>query len=341
MIFADKLIRLRKQRGWSQEELAEHMEVSRQSVTKWESGQSFPDLDRLVTLSRLFGVSTDYLLKEELDFDEEPTRKSHSSSEVPLRRISHELASEHLEHRRRASLPIALGTLLCMLSILPLLILGAFSERPEYHISEGAAGGIGLGIMILGVAVAVGMFLHVGNRSDAYAYLEKEEFELEPTAEALVRKRREAYRPRYQTNNLIGSILCILSAIPFLVGGAFWGEDDLVMVLMLVATIAIVAVSVFLFVRVGVVWASFERLLQEADYSRDRKRNRTGRNAFISIYWGAAVAIFLFATFAGTDWHEKGRAELTWLLLPLAGVLFPVALQIREAFRRKRKDPTE
>ena len=61
MIFADKLILLRKKAGWSQEELAEQMNVTRQSVSKWEGAQSVPDLDKMIRLSELFGVSTDYL----------------------------------------------------------------------------------------------------------------------------------------------------------------------------------------------------------------------------------------------------------------------------------------
>lgn len=63
MIFADKLIQLRKKSGWSQEELAQQMHVSRQSVSKWEGAQSVPDLEKMVQLSRLFNVTTDYLLK--------------------------------------------------------------------------------------------------------------------------------------------------------------------------------------------------------------------------------------------------------------------------------------
>lgn len=55
MNFADKIIQLRKQRGWSQEELAERMNVTRQSVSKWESMQSVPDIERVVQLSELFG----------------------------------------------------------------------------------------------------------------------------------------------------------------------------------------------------------------------------------------------------------------------------------------------
>ena len=66
MILADKIIQLRKKSGWSQEELAAQMGVSRQSVSKWESGQSIPDLDKILKLSALFNVSTDFLLKDEL-----------------------------------------------------------------------------------------------------------------------------------------------------------------------------------------------------------------------------------------------------------------------------------
>ena len=67
MIFADKLTQLRKKAGWSQEELAEQMNVTRQSVSKWEGAQSVPDLDKMIRLSELFGVSTDYLLKDEIE----------------------------------------------------------------------------------------------------------------------------------------------------------------------------------------------------------------------------------------------------------------------------------
>ena len=67
MIFADKLIALRKKAGWSQEELAQQLDVTRQSVSKWESAQSVPDMERLLRMSRLFGVTTDYLLKDELE----------------------------------------------------------------------------------------------------------------------------------------------------------------------------------------------------------------------------------------------------------------------------------
>ena len=67
MILADKIMTLRKKAGWSQEELAARLNVSRQSVSKWESAQSMPDIDKIVQLSSLFSVTTDYLLKDGQD----------------------------------------------------------------------------------------------------------------------------------------------------------------------------------------------------------------------------------------------------------------------------------
>lgn len=71
MNFPEKLQKLRKERGWSQEELANRITVSRQAVSKWELGTAVPDTDNIVQLSELFGVTTDYLIKDGLDSDED------------------------------------------------------------------------------------------------------------------------------------------------------------------------------------------------------------------------------------------------------------------------------
>lgn len=69
MILAEKITEERKKNGWSQEELAEKLGVSRQAVSKWESTGSVPDLQRVIQLAELFAVSTDYLLKDEMTSD--------------------------------------------------------------------------------------------------------------------------------------------------------------------------------------------------------------------------------------------------------------------------------
>ena len=62
MTLQEQIIKLRKKNGWSQEELADKLYVTRQAVSKWESGNSLPDVEKIVHMSKLFGVTTDYLL---------------------------------------------------------------------------------------------------------------------------------------------------------------------------------------------------------------------------------------------------------------------------------------
>ena len=69
MTFGEKLQNLRKGRGWTQEQLAEQIGVSRQALSKWELGAAVPDTENILQLSRLFGVTTDYLLYDEYDSD--------------------------------------------------------------------------------------------------------------------------------------------------------------------------------------------------------------------------------------------------------------------------------
>lgn len=66
MNFAEKILSLRTKSGLSQEALAEKLMVSRQAVSKWESGITLPETEKLITISNMFGVSLDYLLKEDM-----------------------------------------------------------------------------------------------------------------------------------------------------------------------------------------------------------------------------------------------------------------------------------
>ena len=127
MILADKIIRLRKKNGWSQEELADKMNVSRQAVSKWESAQSIPDLEKILQLGTLFGVTTDYLLKDDIE-DEEFTNES---SDAAVKKINIEEANIYIEQRKKASWRIALATFLCILSPITLIVLSILSEQPN------------------------------------------------------------------------------------------------------------------------------------------------------------------------------------------------------------------
>ena len=175
MILADKIIELRKKNGWSQEDLAEKLEVSRQSISKWEGAQSIPDMNKILKLSEVFSVSTDYLLKDEIELDspgEAPKVDTESSlKEVP---VSMEEANAFLEQKYQSASQIALGVLLCILSPSLLIVLSTLQESSLLSLSEGKAVGIGVLFLFLLAGAGVALFIKNSIEGDRFHYIEKE-----------------------------------------------------------------------------------------------------------------------------------------------------------------------
>lgn len=71
MKLSDKIIQLRKSNGWSQEDLAEKINVSRQAISRWENGTALPDSNNILQLSKLFNVTADYLLNDDYESDDD------------------------------------------------------------------------------------------------------------------------------------------------------------------------------------------------------------------------------------------------------------------------------
>ena len=69
MNFSEKLVKLRKENKMSQEDLAASLDVSRQSVSKWESGQTYPEMDKLLAICKIFNVTLDSLTNNEVDIN--------------------------------------------------------------------------------------------------------------------------------------------------------------------------------------------------------------------------------------------------------------------------------
>ena len=206
MILADKIIALRKKNGLSQEELAEKMGVSRQSVSKWEGAQSVPDLNKIIALSEIFGVSTDYLLKDELG---EPEYTSSEDSGTPLRQVSMEEANAFLSMRALNAGRVAVGVMLCILSPVILILLSGAQELGRLTLSENQAVGIGLVVLIAMVGCAVAIFVTCSIRAGCYEYLEKEPIETLYGVSGMVRARKDQFQPTYTCQLTIGIVLCV------------------------------------------------------------------------------------------------------------------------------------
>lgn len=327
MIFADKLILLRKKSGWSQEELAEQMNVTRQSVSKWEGAQAVPDLEKMLRLSQLFGVSTDYLLKDELEAPELDLAGEIAS---PLRRVTMEEANAFLSVKAATARHIALGVFLCILSPICLFLLAAMSERPNSGFSEGLAAGLGLIVLLGMVVAAVAIFVSCGSKTSPFAYLEREIFETEYGVAGMVKTRREQYSDTHHRCNLIGICLCVASPVFLFLGMATFSKDELLMVFSLCLTLVLAGVGVLFLVSTGILWASYEKLLQEGDYSKEEKSRLPVTGAVSSFYWLTATAVYLVWSFATDDWKH------TWIVWVVAGVLFPAVVALLRALGRKK-----
>ena len=207
MNLADKIIEERKKNGWSQEELASKLGVSRQAVSKWESSGSIPDLQRILQMSELFGVTTDYLLKDEIEEE-----RQNEYVETKTIKVSMEEANQYLDMKSRGSRIVANATSLCILSPVPLIVLGTMTQD---HILIGFS----LVLLLVLVAIAVYLFVNYGIRDASMQHLEKESFETEYGVSGMVRERRKQYEPTFTRNIAIGVVLCILSVIPTIMAG--------------------------------------------------------------------------------------------------------------------------
>ena len=330
MILADKIIKLRKQQGWSQEELAARLEVSRQSVSKWESMTSMPDLDKIVKLSQIFGVSTDYLLDENAEPEELNQGGLPADEESSVRAVSLEEANGYLAQIRITAQRTALGVALCILSPIPMLLLVALAAQKSSSLSGSMASGFGVGILLVMVAAAVALFISESLKIEKYRYLDLQPIETEYGVAGIAERRRDDYEPVYRRSIVLGISFCILSAVPLLLVTGF-KEKNVVLVFVTVALLlAFVAVGVFLLVKSNAIWAGFQRILEEGEYTREKKQRNRKNGPVAAIYWSVVLALYLGWSFVTFAW---GR---TWIIWPVAGVLYLAVAEISNGIREKK-----
>ena len=316
MILAYKIIRLRKKNGWSQEELAEKMNVSRQSVSKWEGAQTIPDLEKLLQLSTLFGVTTDYLLKDEIE-DEELS--DDTSSGTVVKRISIEEANAYIEQRKKAACRIALATFMCIISPITLIELSILSEQPGAIVTEMTAGAVGLTVLFAFILCAVPIYIYCGFQNQPYEFLDKNiPFELEYGVKGMVAEKRKGFRPTYIAYNIIATCVCIFSVIPLVL--LSFTENEILVAVALALLMIVVGIGAAMFIVVGIQDASMQKLLKEGEFTEKEKKRTSLKEVVGFCYWGILTAIFLTVSFLTNYWH------LSWLVFAVGGVLFPIVV---------------
>ena len=316
MNISDKIMLLRKKRGLSQEELADMLDVTRQSVSKWESGQSVPDIQKIVQLSAIFGVSCDSLLKDEPIND-----LAKPISKKVAKKIDKPRAEVVLSRSKIDALTYAIAVALFVLSPLTLILLnlGNLPEKLGYAVT------VTVGVISLIVLVAVGVGLVI------FRYLRRETVGdgecVAGEVKQYVEQSKNSFVPIFTSLIICGVTLCLVSVIPVLVCWLMFA--DYLSVGIAITDIA-VAAAVALFVVAGVRWAAYDKLLGLGSYSEEGRRMEKVSELIGAIYWPAIVVIYLASSFISGKWDK------TWIIWPIAAVLFAVVAAITEVVVRLR-----
>ena len=328
MILADKIIELRKKNGWSQEDLAEKLDVRRQSISKWESAQSIPDMNKILKLSEIFGVSTDFLLKDDMETAEYVEAPVIEDNEHKVRPVSMEEASAFISERKIQSGRIALGVMLCILCPVLLIVLGGGQDSGFLEITETQASGIGLVVLFIMIGIAVALFVSAGLRLSKFEYMEKDLIDTAYGIKGLAEDLKDKYKETYTRSMIIGIVLCVISVIPLFIIMALSytsaGIGSMAVGLLLI----MVAIGVYLIVRVNIVNGTYNILLEEGDYSRAEKTRPHKFGWVAPVYWLAVTSIFLVYGFTQ-------NVANTWIIWAVAGIVFAILMIVLDAVSKK------
>ena len=315
MILADKIIKLRKQMGWSQEELAENMNVSRQSVSKWESTNSIPDLNKIIRLGEIFGVSTDYLLKDEIEEIESITE----ANEPGIIKVTLEQANKYIDNKLRAAKITTYGVVVVLGSVIPLFLLLSLSGVEQVALNSNTAVAIGLVSMLVMVGLAVGIFIRSSQYQIECTKLEDEDIELVYGVKSIIKERLEKFKSVYHIKVSISVMLFITCVVPLIVVALLGGTNFWIM-MMLVVLMLMLTTGIVIIIPVSAEYTAYNLLIGEGDYSPKRKHITKRTEKVASFYWPLVTAIYLGWSFWTMAWGT------TWIVWPVAAVLFAAIL---------------
>ena len=332
MTFSEKISALRKQKGWSQEELAEKLMVTRQAVSKWESAQSMPDLDKLVQLSEALGVSTDYLLKDE-QAQSAPVPAAAEQTLKP-RHVTQEEARRYLQLQMAAIPKTTLGVALCVWSPIALIGLPVLRSTLNWGFPEEICSGIGLCVLLVMVAAGVALLLTAGGTLREFEYLEREPIETDNGAREQALHMQREMASFCTRQNTIGVVLCILSVLPLFALMCVPGVPDGYYSLAVCALLLLVGIACLLLVRTGSMRGAVDKLLEQGDYTRENKAKSRFVGAVSAAYWLVVTAAFLFYTFGP---NGNGQPQYSWFIWAIAGVLYGALMAALSVYRKKSK----
>lgn len=319
MILAQKIVRLRKQVGWSQEELAEKMNVSRQSVSKWEATNSIPDLNKIIMLAELFEVSTDYLLKEDVEIPE----SLDGGSEAKHLQISLEQALDYVENKIEMAVLNAKGAFLLVCSAIPFFALLALSKTNTLNLTTEVAATVGIVIILLMVSIGISFFIRASHLKSNLAQIENESYELAYGVHSVIKEKLEKFRSTYNLRLSIGIFMFIFCSVPLTFTLVFSGSSEMILI-MTIVMIFFIAIGIYIVSPVSAKYDAYNCILKEGRFEA-KSSQRTKRVIKVAaFYWPLITAIYLGWSLWTMNWG------ITWIVWPVTSVLFASLIGLME-----------
>lgn len=291
MEFSEKLQMLRKSKGMSQEDLANELEVSRQAVSKWESGQAYPETEKLLQLSEWFGVSVDYLLKP----DATGSGAGFPPAGAGALPVDRGMVQGFLAERKLQAQYTALGIGILVASLCFIM---------------GISSGWGILLMLLCVGIGVAVMIYSTYLPRQYAQMEQQPLAFEPgLLDDFGPYAADLHRRNGQL--IIAGVMLLILGVAVLVSGrmlpAFLGG--------MIRTAAPLcwAAGVLLFVYAGLQASTLSMLTDNPKYMRE-KRSEKSTGWVFGMIMPLTAMLYLILGFFFHLWHPG------WLVFPIAAL---------------------
>lgn len=325
MTLEEKIMKYRKEMGWSQEELADKLNISRQSVSKWESGTSTPELNKIILLADIFGVTIDALVKE----DSEDNIGHNPEKKIDLRKMSISDVTRYETLRNQKSKIVAKNVAIFIYACIPLFFLLALRQVEQLSISTEVSVSIGLASMFIMASVAISGFIKADvNRID-FDLFEKQDFTLEYGIKEIYQEKSKQYLP-IRGRRLSISISMIIISVLLLIISGIYHFSPMTVLLMLDIMILIIGASVAIIIDTASKYNTYQSILQEGVYSTQSKHDIPLYQKYGAIYWPIVLAIYLAWSFWTMDWGT------TWIVWPVSAVLFAALMGFVNLLKENR-----
>lgn len=321
-----KIYNLRKQYGYSQEELAEKLNVSRQSVSKWENGSSIPEITKIIELSNLFNVTTDYLLKEEVyknkisldKMEREVCGGVNLDKELPKSTIFNETietnnkkrniktldrteAESYICNKKEYGKKIGSGVMLCIIApIAPIL----------FNSYENALGNsIGIIILFIFIAIAVGIFIFANSSSSDWDLKNYDDFVLDSLGESYIKEQYDIFKVT-RTKRIIASVIIYITMSLPLIIGTFFGVSGFMINCLVSILLFLCSIATYINVSTENVNDGYKFLLKltESESSTEIHKYEL---------WAFVVGIYLVISISTDRW------DISWIIFVIAFCLIP------------------